>query len=208
VLELKRFSREIRKVYIVILIAISVPILIGFSILISQRKSTEDKIYLTPIPEETLRAYTLAPINDKLQAAIAARIEMNYPLHFNCVGVPKTVSVEKMSLQDAQKRVEQPGSYSYEDKPGNTKVWFVVFECDIQVYPPDPGHTITPEPPFHGCSYVILQAKDGEFIEVGGYETCTTAEATATILLATNTPVHTYSQDGQLEVTATQSIYP
>jgi hypothetical protein len=132
----------------------------------------EDKTYLTPIPQETLRAYRFgSPIINKLQAVIAARIEINSPPHFKCVSTPITVSAEEMSLQKSHTLVAQPGSQTYDERPGDTRVWLVVFECDLQVFPPSPG-TRTPmlPPPFHACSYVIIQAEDAMGSEVGGIE--------------------------------------
>ena len=127
----------------------------------SQNRATEDLTYLTPIPLETLQAYQAGTaITNKLQAVIAAQIGLYAPPHFKPLGTPQVVLAEELSLQDARKRVEQPGSTTYEDRPGDTKVWLVVFESDWQVIPPppDPSQPSTVPAPFHGCSYVIVSA--------------------------------------------------
>lgn len=55
-----------------------------------------------------------------------------------------------------------------EDRSGDTPVWLAIFEGDWLVVPPDPAHTITPGPAFHGCTYVLLQASDSGRTEIGG----------------------------------------
>ena len=127
----------------------------------------EDTTYLTPIPEATLVAFQAgAPIETRLQAAIAARASLG-STRLSFAAEPKVVSVEELNLAEAHQRVTQPGVTTYEDRPAEARVWLVFFESDWQVIPPDPGHTVTPPPPAHGCVYVLLQASDAGRTEVG-----------------------------------------
>ena len=165
------FAQTTRKVCKVFLSVLSLVTLLGCSAVTGSSSVIEDTTYLTPIPQETLQAYKLGtPIRDKLQAVIAARIQLNNPPHFKSSGVPKVVSVDETILDEAHKRVAQSGSYSGENSAGNTKVWLVIFEGDWQATPPDPSHTMTPPPPFHGCSYVIVNADGKSGIEIGGID--------------------------------------
>lgn len=121
---------------------------------------TEDTAYLTPITTETIRAFRSGlPIENKLQAVIAARIFLDSPPHFKSLGEQKVISIEKLQLQNARNRVELPGETTHDDRSGTAQVWLVIFEGETQVLPPDPEHTITPPPPIHGCSYIILDSE-------------------------------------------------
>jgi hypothetical protein len=121
---------------------------------------SEDKTYLTPIPRATLSAYRYGmPITNKLEAVIAAQIflptaRMSYD------ELPKVISVEEITLDKANKKFHdpQPGDYYYEDRPGNTIVWLIMFEGNWRIESPfsDP----TPEAFWRGCAYVIID-KDG-----------------------------------------------
>jgi hypothetical protein len=136
----------------------------------SRSTASEDKAYLTPIPEATLAAYRAgSPIRSKLQAVIAARISVR-ATRLRYTEPLKVVMAEELKLEDAHKRVAQPGVYTYEDRPSDTAVWLVILEGDWQVLPPDPLHTVTPLPPSHGCAYVMLDANDSGRTEIGGVE--------------------------------------
>ncbi len=130
--------------------------------------AAEDRTYLTPIPEATLRAFRSdSPIESKLQAVIAARVNLESTrLRFS--EPPQVVSVEAMSLKLAHQRAAQPGVSTYEERPGDTQVWLVILEGEWQVFPPDPFHTVTPPPPVHGCTYVIIDQQDSARTEIGG----------------------------------------
>lgn len=129
---------------------------------------TEDTTYLTPIPMATIYAFKQgASIDNKLDAVMAARIELMSPPHFKPVGSIKTLYAEKLKLSDAYQRVGNPATYSAPSLVGDTIMWLVVFESDIQVNPPG---QLTPNPPFHGCSYVLINAVGGIGGEVGGIE--------------------------------------
>jgi len=127
---------------------------------------TEDLTYLTPISEATISAFHRnTSIDNKLDAVIAARIELASPPHFKPVGLVKTLFIEKSKLSDAYTRLGTIGNYSAPDWVEDTVVWLVVFESDIQVTPPG---EYTPNPPFHGCSYVLLAAAGETGGVVGG----------------------------------------
>ena len=94
-----------------------------------------------------------------MQAVIAARRYLGTTrLEFSTP--PNIVSVEEMNLTNANRRAGFPGA-AVNDVPGDTKVWLVIFEGDYRIVPPDPMHTLTPNPPGHGCSAVIILANIG-----------------------------------------------
>ena len=59
---------------------------------------------------------------------------------------PRVISVRELSLQAAYQKVgfPRPGDYYYEDRPGTTRVWLVLFEAEARLIPPVPQHSITP----------------------------------------------------------------
>jgi hypothetical protein len=133
-------------------------ILCALGLLTACSKATEDTTYLTPIPEATLSAFhQQGPIETKLQAVIAARIQLMGPPHFKPVGTPTTLFAEELRLADAYRFVNVEPYYFPPDRVADTQVWLVVFEGEIQVTPPGQHE---PNPPFHSCSYVIIP-KDG-----------------------------------------------
>jgi hypothetical protein len=144
--------------------------LAGCSGLSGHTRPTEDTAYLTPIPEATLRAFRYdAPIQNKLQAAIAARLEIGTARFGDTAHSAKIVSVEEMTLDKVKQRVgPRPNlAYEYEDRPGDTKVWLTVFEGDWQIFPPNSN---TPLPPYHGCYYVIMDARGSGPMEIGNID--------------------------------------
>lgn len=131
---------------------------------------TEETTFLTPVPESTLAAFDWsAPIESELQAVIAARAGLS-TTRMDYEAAPEVLSVEKMTREDAHRRIAKAGAAGNETRPGETPVWLVLFEGDYQILPPDPEHTITPPPPRHGCSFVILDAEGGGGSEVGTLE--------------------------------------
>jgi hypothetical protein len=59
---------------------------------------TEDKAYLTPVPEATLDAFRFGqPVMTKLQAVIAAQAGIR-TTHMEWVGPPVAISAEEMDL--------------------------------------------------------------------------------------------------------------
>ncbi len=130
---------------------------------------TEDTIYLTPIPQATIDAYKWdQPATTKLEAAIVA-IKNTMIGHFSFTNLPKVLSVEKISIADAQKRVSIPLNSSYDTTHWNDEVWFVVLEGEIQIYPPPPPGNInaTLPPPFHGCNFYMFDVKTSAGGELG-----------------------------------------
>ena len=132
---------------------------------------TEDTTDLTPIPEATLRASKFdGPVNNKLQAAMIA-LGRAVGGHFGFNKLPTVISVDKLSITEAHKRIASSGSSAYDDNGWSTDVWFVVLEGEIQVYPPpSPGSLkATLPPPFHGCNYYMFDTNypGGQF-ELGG----------------------------------------
>ena len=131
------------------------------------RMPTEDDRFRTPISESTLRAYRSGtPIANKVQAVIAAR-SLASTLQMENLEVPEVISVERLTLAEAKKKVEQPGVGSSEDIPQDSPVWLVVFEGAWQVHPHIPQETLTPPPPFHGCQYVWIAERNNGYAETG-----------------------------------------
>ncbi len=71
---------------------------------------------------------------------------------------PKVISVEKITLDKADQMTNKNGSYTNYGRPGNTKVWFVMFEGNWRIIPPssDP----TPEAFYPGCAFVIIDKNE------------------------------------------------
>lgn len=144
-------------------------------VLSSSCSVAEDKTYLTPITEATYRAANWdEPVKTKLQAVVVARAMLD-TTRLRYTEEPRVISVDELRLDDAEKRIAVPGVFASEDRPGDTKVWFVLFEGDWQIIPPDPYHNITPEPPFHGCVFVMFEANKsaGEGRDTIGTIECT-----------------------------------
>ena len=165
-ISIKKVSPRI--VYGITLLAIIILLIVVYSSKLKPLKGNEDTAYLTPIPMETLLAYKCSsPIANKLQAVIATHDCLIY-LHYKIVGELKVDSVESITLAEAQRRVAQPNDFARDNRPGETEVWFVLFEGDWQPdYSWEPQLTITPNPPTHGCSYVIWGAQINSFSETG-----------------------------------------
>jgi len=150
-------------------IAIAIILLMGCSTIAGQGTATEDTTYLTPIPRATLQAYQFdTPIRNKMDAVIVARLSLD-TTRLSYTEEPEVVFVEEMRLEDALKRIAQPGFLrvinTYEDKSGDTKVWLVLFEGDWQMTSPPPEHPVTPEPPSHGCVYIVIDATGNRYSE-------------------------------------------
>jgi hypothetical protein len=131
--------------------------LVGCSSILPEIKATEDTTYLTPISQATLSAFhQQGPIENKLQAVIAARSQLMTPPHFKPVGTPTTLFADELSLEDAHRLIKTQPNY-YTSWTADTRAWLVVFEGKIQVTPPG---EYEPNPPFHSCSYVIIPKED------------------------------------------------
>jgi len=119
-------------------------------------------------PEATVSTYRDGSPIANQQTAISAAQTNLLRSRLRYTNMPQVVSVEQLKLEDALRRVAQPGVNISEDRPGNTMVWLVIVEGEWQIVPPDPGHTATPAPSTHGCMYVMMNASDGGRAEVGG----------------------------------------
>jgi hypothetical protein len=134
-------------------------LMVGCSTFAKQGTATEDTAYLTPIPRETLDAYQWdTPVRNKMDAVIAARLSLD-TTRLEYTEEPKVVLAEEMRFDDARRRVAQPGFLNVintEEIPGDANVWLVLFEGDWQMTGPPPEEPVTPEPPSHGCVYIII----------------------------------------------------
>ncbi len=121
----------------------------------------EDNTYLTPIPWSTLEAYRRErPITNRLDAVFEAT-QMTWTVNLIFPkGTPKVTFAEEMGLSDAYTRIGQPDKYL--GRPGDTKVWLVIFEGSWQSVAPT-GEVLPEET---GCIYVILDAQkyEGDFL--------------------------------------------
>jgi hypothetical protein len=155
------------KTITIILLALSIASLSRCSESSAKITATEDTAFLTPVPQETLLAYRYdTPITNKLQAVISARANLlSTRLHYDTP--PGIVSVEKLNLESALKKLERPGVYDYDDRPGDTVVWLVIFEGEWQIIPPDPLHTYTPSAPSHRCVFALVDALDAGRSRIG-----------------------------------------
>jgi len=165
----RRQTRSVRGGTPILLIIVSAAVsLAGCSIPAKEGMATQTVTVATSIPEATLPAYRHgSPIANQQVAMSAARLSLEQS-RLRYINTPKVVFVEQLKLEDAHKRVAQPGVIVSEDRPGDTMVWLVIFEGEWQIVPPDPGHTATPAPSTHGCMYVMMNASDGGRAEVGG----------------------------------------
>jgi hypothetical protein len=130
---------------------------------------TEDTTYLTPIPEATIDAFKEdQPVKTRLEAALYA-IKYSNVGHFVFNSLPKVVSVEKLSIADAKKRVARPGYSGYDSTNWGDEVWLVVLEGEIQIYPPPPpgDKQATLPPPFHGCNFFMFDVNPSGGGELG-----------------------------------------
>ena len=105
-----------------------------------------------------------------MDAVIVARLSLD-TTRLEYTEEPKVVFAEEMRLEDALKRIAQPGFLrvlnTYEDKSGDTKVWLVLFEGDWQMTGPAPEEPVTPGSPTHGCVYIIIDATGSRYSEFG-----------------------------------------
>ena len=125
-----------------------------------QVELSEDITYLTPIPEDTLQAYKGdSSLETKIETSIIESvIEARLCLkasRLDYAEEPIVILADEMRLDDANRRFIQvlDGAEYHDDRPGNTKVWFVVFEGDMRIKPPAAD---TPEPFLHGCVYTLI----------------------------------------------------
>jgi hypothetical protein len=155
-----------------------VVLFLGFCILLLAACSNaipqpiEDTSYLTPIPEATRQAFIFSKmrVTNKFEAAMAA-LSSSMAGHFRFTHLPTVKSVEKISLDEASRRITSPGA-PFNESGWSSEVWFVVLEGEIQIQPPPPppGVTATPLPPFHGCNYVMFASNyPNGYSSLGGY---------------------------------------
>ncbi len=142
---------QIKIFFLIALVALIIAIFVIVSNLMSK---AEDDIYLTPIPESTWSAYHRdEPINSKYDAVMVAAQEIHgWRLVFT-QGEPQVVYAEKMKVDDVRKLLH----IQYE-KPGNTKVWLVIFKGQWQILPPMVDEL---EPVETGCIDVIVTINGG-----------------------------------------------
>jgi len=117
---------------------------------------TKDDSYLTPIPESTISAYQENqdyPINNELEAVIAARHIMATDQSFVLSQDIQVVSVEKTTFLDVYKRFNY-GTDHLED----AQIWFVVFKGSWQ-FILSSGKLA---PLKTGCIYAELKVNDPE----------------------------------------------
>lgn len=140
-----------------------IALLILFTIILNTgcarfRDLTEDKSYLTPVPQATLDAYRSGqPVKTRLESVIAAQTGI-MTFHTDWVGKPTAIYAEAMVYKEAIRRTEQPGSTTYYDPtPPDKLVWLVVFEGMVTIT----GPLGTANPTISGCTYSVLDAKDG-----------------------------------------------
>lgn len=151
---------DLRKKQILVLLVAALIILLSiiYVAFALTRGGTEDKTYLTPIPQGTIDAFrNTSELKTKLQAVIAAqrvlpasRIRFEQP--------PRVRSVAKTTLSDAYQQVAQSGeTYTY-TLPDSTPVWLVWFEGNLRIEggPRPPNATEVPSQFGPGCAYVII----------------------------------------------------
>lgn len=136
----------------------------------AQRQGAGGVAHLTPIPEATVRAYRPGtPVDDELDAVIAARAYLETSrLRFSAPPVVR--SAEELTVAEANQRLNPSSTDDRQARAGDPRVWLVEFEGDWQVIPPDPLHTVTPEPPQPGCVQVLIDGADGSGTSVRGME--------------------------------------
>jgi len=171
--KLQEIKRILWKTVSIVPILTTAILLLGCSTSAGQGSPTEDTAYLTPIPKETLQAYQWdTPVRNKMDAVILARLSLD-TTRLSYTAEPKVVLAEEMRFEDARRRVAQRGVINtFEERSGDAKVWLVLFEGDWQISgpPPDPENPITPEPPSHGCVYVIIDQDGSSHGEIGTTE--------------------------------------
>jgi hypothetical protein len=128
--------------------------------------TTDETLYLTPIPEATIFAYDVdAPVTSRLQAVIAARQSlMGTRLRF--YEPPEVFFAGEVTFSEAMQWMEQTGEGQGNEIPADARVWLVVFEGFSEIIPPmgtpTGMHSI-------GCTYVIIANNGhGSVTNIGG----------------------------------------
>ena len=126
--------------------------------------STEDKTYLTPVPEATLYAFRYDhPIETKLQAVIAGQRGIG-TTHINWLESPQVVFVKRTFYKEVIERLEESESETYHDPISpEISVWFVVFKGKLSITQPT-GKTTEPG---NLCAFVIINPENGEGYRYG-----------------------------------------
>jgi len=126
--------------------------------------STEDKTYLTPVPEATLHAFRFdQPIETKLQAVIASQRSIE-TTHINWLEPPQVIFVKSMHYKEVIERLEEAEteSHSVTVSP-EAVVWFVVFKGKMSITEPL-GKTTEPGV---SCAFAILNPENGDGYRYG-----------------------------------------
>jgi hypothetical protein len=145
----------------VFLIALITALMVACSYVIP--RPTEDTTYLTLMPKATVFAYRYSgPIVTKMQAAMFA-LQNSMGGNFGFTELPKVISVEKINLIEAHKRIDSARTTPFVDTGLGDELWFVILEGEIQVVPP--GGTLPP--PHYGC-YDIMFAINPAGVNIGG----------------------------------------
>lgn len=141
--------------------------LVGCTALADRFTATEETIYLTLIPRETLMAFHEGtPVVDRLQAAIAGWKALNVTrLEFD--SEPALLYAEFLHMEEARKLREKSGKTDFSPQPDNLMVWLVIFKGRYTIVGPDPLHTVTPPPPRLGCVYALIDAESSAMIQAG-----------------------------------------
>jgi len=115
---------------------------------------------LTEVSTRTPQPYRFGnPVENELQALVAAKPGLK--TSFGYVEPLGVVSAEELSYDEAGKIV---GS-SAEPRPAGV-VWLIIYHNnEWQYLTHNPRYT--PDPPFRGCVFVIIDARDGALIGVG-----------------------------------------
>jgi hypothetical protein len=143
----------IRSTIILPLVILAGMIISGCTLGQKLNTTTDETLYLTPIPEATIFAYDVdAPVTSRLQAVIAARQSlMSTRLRFS--EPPEVFFAGEVTSTEAMQWVEQTGESQGIEIPTDARVWLVVLEGSSEIIPPmgtpTGMHSI-------GCIYVII----------------------------------------------------
>jgi len=126
--------------------------------------STEDKTYLTPVPEATLRAFRFdQPIETKLEAVITSQRQIE-TTHINLLEPPQVIFVKWMDYREVIERLEESETESQSNTISpEAAVWFVVFKGKMSITQPL-GKTTEPG---NLCAFAIINPESGEGYRYG-----------------------------------------
>jgi hypothetical protein len=137
-------------------------ILVGCTSFLQNTAFGEGTNSLTPIPNETLQAFSYEdPIKTKQQAVLYARMDLRTS-RLEFTDTLEVVSVDRLRYGDAKEKMKVLGHSQFNETVGNGEtVWLVIFKGFFTIHPPDPLHTFTPPPPSLGCAYSLFSS-DGD----------------------------------------------